>query len=110
MEDRYSVLIRLRNQLDADAFYCSFNGKKFRPSEVIYPIQMEYLDTEFCFYIREFQAEVCHIYFSQSVEYTESALIATTPPPGFTELPTCPICLGELCFLSIMLVFLVTFS
>lgn len=41
MEDRYSVLIRLGNQLDADAFYCSFNGKKFRPSEVIYPLQMD---------------------------------------------------------------------
>lgn len=74
MEDRYSVLIKLRNQLDADAFYCSFNGKRFRPSE----------------------AEVCHIYFTQSVEYFESAQIATTPPPGFTELPTCPICLERL--------------
>ena len=34
MEDRYSVLIRLMNQLTADGFYCSFNGKKFSPSEV----------------------------------------------------------------------------
>ncbi|KAH9761720.1 BRAP2 RING ZnF UBP domain-containing protein 1 [Citrus sinensis] len=30
-----------------------------------------------------------------SVEYTELAEIASTPPAGFTELPTCPICLGE---------------
>lgn len=29
------------------------------------------------------------------VEYTESADVAGTPPPGFTELPTCPVCLGQ---------------
>ncbi|KAE9464367.1 hypothetical protein C3L33_03709, partial [Rhododendron williamsianum] len=34
MEDRYSVLITLVNQLTSDGFYCSFNGKRFRPSEV----------------------------------------------------------------------------
>lgn len=34
MEDRYNVLIRLMNQLTADGFYCSFNGKKFSPGEV----------------------------------------------------------------------------
>lgn len=33
--------------------------------------------------------------FMLSVEYTELAEIASTPPAGFTELPTCPICLGE---------------
>ncbi|KAL3532308.1 hypothetical protein ACH5RR_005829 [Cinchona calisaya] len=74
MEDRYSVLIRLENQMAADGFYCSFNGKRFRPSE----------------------AEVCHLYFTQSVEYTEVGEIASDPPPGFTELPTCPICLERL--------------
>lgn len=34
MEDRYSVLIRFVNQLKADGFYCSFNGKRFSPAEV----------------------------------------------------------------------------
>lgn len=34
MEDRYSVLIKLENQLSADGFYCSYNGKRFKPSEV----------------------------------------------------------------------------
>jgi BRCA1-associated protein len=34
MEDRYSVLIRLVNQLTADGFYWNFNGKKFSPGEV----------------------------------------------------------------------------
>lgn len=43
----------------------------------------------------EFQAEVCHILFAISVDYTEYAEIASTPPSGYTELPTCPVCLGE---------------
>ncbi|GMY35823.1 BRAP2 RING ZnF UBP domain-containing protein 1 [Fagus crenata] len=74
MEDRYSVLIRLVNQSMANGFYCNFNGKKFSPGE----------------------AEVCHILFMMSVEYTESAEIAGTPPAGCTELPTCPVCLERL--------------
>ncbi|XP_048325992.1 BRAP2 RING ZnF UBP domain-containing protein 1 isoform X2 [Ziziphus jujuba] len=74
MEDRYNVLIRLMNQLTADGFYCSFNGKKFSPGE----------------------AEICHILFLLSVEYTESAELAGTPPDGCTELPTCTVCLERL--------------
>ncbi|WCJ30024.1 zinc finger (ubiquitin-hydrolase) domain-containing protein [Euphorbia peplus] len=74
MEDRYSVLIKLNNQLAADAFYDNFNGKRFSPAE----------------------AEVCHILHVLSVDYTEEAHIASTPPTGFTELPTCPICLERL--------------
>ncbi|KAL7166066.1 hypothetical protein ACSBR2_036855 [Camellia fascicularis] len=35
MEDRYSVLITLANQLTADGFYCNFNGKRFRSSECV---------------------------------------------------------------------------
>lgn len=34
MEDRYSVLIRLDNELTADGFYSNFNGKRFAPAEV----------------------------------------------------------------------------
>ncbi|KAK7857588.1 BRAP2 RING ZnF UBP domain-containing protein 1 [Quercus suber] len=74
MEDRYSVVIRLENQSMANGFYCNFNGKKFSPGE----------------------AEVCHILFVMSVEYTESEEIARTPPAGFTKLPTCPVCLERL--------------
>lgn len=36
------------------------------------------------------------MYFTQSVEYADLAEIACTPPPGFIELPTCPVCLGQL--------------
>nr|XP_017247957.1 PREDICTED: BRCA1-associated protein isoform X2 [Daucus carota subsp. sativus] len=74
MEDRYSVVIRLVDQLSSDGFYCCYNGKRFRQSE----------------------GEICHIYFMQAVEYTEFAEIASEPPPGFAELPTCPICLERL--------------
>ncbi|XVE98357.1 hypothetical protein REPUB_Repub03eG0099400 [Reevesia pubescens] len=74
MEDRYSVLIELVDQLAADLFYCGLNGKRFSPAE----------------------AELCHILFTHSVEYTELGEIASTTPVGFTELPTCPICLERL--------------
>ncbi|KAJ4839219.1 BRAP2 RING ZnF UBP domain-containing protein 1 [Turnera subulata] len=74
LEDRYSVLIQFINQSSADAFYSSCNGKRFSPPE----------------------AEVCHVLFVISVDYTESEEIASTPPEGFTELPTCPICLERL--------------
>ncbi|KAG8639308.1 BRAP2 RING ZnF UBP domain-containing protein 1 [Manihot esculenta] len=74
MEDRYSVLIKLNDQLTADGFYGNFNGKRFSPAE----------------------AEICHILFVLNVDYTEAAEIASTPPSGFTQLPTCPICLERL--------------
>ncbi|KAL4580396.1 hypothetical protein LXL04_016587 [Taraxacum kok-saghyz] len=64
MEDQYSVLI--------DGFCCSYNGKRFSPSET----------------------EVFHIYFSQLVEYTDSTEITSIPQLGYTEFLTCPVCLG----------------
>ncbi|KAG7570135.1 BRCA1-associated 2 [Arabidopsis thaliana x Arabidopsis arenosa] len=74
MEDRYSVLITLSDQSEADGFYNNLNGKKFAPSE----------------------AEVCHILYVISVEHTEFDEVAAEAPTGFTELPTCPICLERL--------------
>ncbi|KAJ0788600.1 putative transcription factor C2H2 family [Helianthus annuus] len=74
VEDRYSVLIKLANQAAADGFCISYHGKRFSPSE----------------------NEVCHIYFAQLVEYTDSADAASIPQPGYTELPTCPVCLERL--------------
>ncbi|XP_043719100.1 BRAP2 RING ZnF UBP domain-containing protein 1 isoform X2 [Telopea speciosissima] len=74
MEDRYSALIKLVDQQKAEKFYRSFNGRRFSSTE----------------------AEVCHVLYVTSVEYTESADIASTPPLGFTELPTCPVCLERL--------------
>ncbi|KAL7586883.1 hypothetical protein Lser_V15G37870 [Lactuca serriola] len=74
VEERYSVLIKLVNQAAADGFCCSYNGKRFGPSET----------------------EVCHVYFAQLVEYTDSSEITSIPQPGYTELPTCPVCLERL--------------
>ncbi|XP_010533139.1 PREDICTED: BRCA1-associated protein-like isoform X2 [Tarenaya hassleriana] len=74
MEDRYSVLITLPDQSTADGLYKNLNGRPFAPSE----------------------AEICHILYVLSVEYTESDELAGSPPAGFTELPTCPICLERL--------------
>ncbi|RWR75689.1 BRCA1-associated protein [Cinnamomum micranthum f. kanehirae] len=74
VDDRYSILIKLDNQKGADSFYRNFNGRRFSSSE----------------------AEICHILFIDSVEYTELSEIASTPPIGHTELPTCPVCLERL--------------
>ncbi|KAB2618602.1 BRCA1-associated protein-like [Pyrus ussuriensis x Pyrus communis] len=74
MEDRYSVLIECKSQDAAGEFYSIFNGRKYSPGE----------------------AEVCHILFLDSVDYTESEEIAGTPEKEFTELPTCPVCLERL--------------
>ncbi|KAJ0231313.1 hypothetical protein HA466_0299780 [Hirschfeldia incana] len=74
MEDRYSVLITLLDQAGADAFHKNLNGRKYAPSE----------------------AEVCHILYVLTVEHTEFDELAASSPVGFTELPTCPICLERL--------------
>ncbi|XP_047321710.1 BRAP2 RING ZnF UBP domain-containing protein 1 [Impatiens glandulifera] len=74
MEDRYSVLLQFLDQTSADIFYTELNGKRFSPSE----------------------AELCHLYFSQCEEFTENDKEAGTPPEGFVELPTCPVCLERL--------------
>ncbi|KAF6158228.1 hypothetical protein GIB67_015022 [Kingdonia uniflora] len=74
MEDRYSVLIRFVDLKKAQSFYRNYNGKRFSSTEV----------------------EVCHTLFTVSVEFTEFTEIAITPPLGFTELPTCPVCLERL--------------
>lgn len=105
MEDRYSVLIKLNNQLAADGFYGNFNGKRFSPAEVCFiclqqfihiqlPTMLKLTVEDYFFSLMIVQAEVCHILYVLSVDYTEEADIASTPPTGFTELPTCPICLG----------------
>ncbi|KAL6008137.1 hypothetical protein ACLOJK_033643 [Asimina triloba] len=85
MDDRYSMLIQLADQKNADNFYPSLSGRRFPSTE----------------------AEVCHILFTASVEYTDSAEIAATPPNGSTELPTCPVCIGQfLCLAPLTLDFL----
>lgn len=74
MDDLYSVVVRFDEQDSADRFYCDLNGWRLS-------------DTE---------PEVCNILFLDFVEFTEYTEIASTPPIGFTELPTCPACLEKL--------------
>ncbi|KAL0919954.1 hypothetical protein M5K25_009045 [Dendrobium thyrsiflorum] len=79
MEDRYSVLVNFDDQKRADAFYLNLNGWRFSSVEVV----------------NEYTGEICHILFLASLEFTESAEIACSPPLGSTELPTCPVCIGS---------------
>ncbi|CAA7407565.1 unnamed protein product [Spirodela intermedia] len=74
VEEWYSMIIMFDDQKAADSFYSDLNGWRF-PSE---------------------EAEVCHILFISSVEFTESTDLAASPPVGFTELPACPVCLERL--------------
>lgn len=73
-EDRYSVLITLYDQRSADIFYSKINGWTFPPAD----------------------EDVCHLMFVSSVEFTDAPQIASIPPKGSTELPTCPVCLERL--------------
>lgn len=43
VEDRYSVLIKTVDQGKAEAFYLSFNGKQFSPSEVWVPLRTNFI-------------------------------------------------------------------
>ncbi|KAL6844476.1 hypothetical protein ACP4OV_026149 [Aristida adscensionis] len=75
VEDRYSVLVEFEDQKSADGFYLDLNGWRFSSSE----------------------GEVCHVLFIVAVQYTPSIEIASTPPIGSTELPTCPVCIERVC-------------
>lgn len=46
---------------------------------------------------------MCHVLFIAAVQYTPSSEIATTPPVGSTELPICPVCIGDLKLFLFML-------
>ncbi|KAI5082038.1 hypothetical protein GOP47_0001781 [Adiantum capillus-veneris] len=72
--DRYSALMKLESQSTADDFFKHYNGKPFS----------------------SFEEEVCHVLFTADVHYTASAVEASSPPVGLTELPTCPVCLERL--------------
>lgn len=61
---------------------------------------ISFLDPHFLPDEFKLQGEVCHILFLDSVEYTQSIEIADSPPAGTTELPTCPVCLGKISYLS----------
>ncbi|XP_048227613.1 BRAP2 RING ZnF UBP domain-containing protein 1 isoform X2 [Ricinus communis] len=88
-------VVAVPNYLSADDFirFCESHTEKVH--EVLF-IRNDGMEDRYSVLIKlNNQAEVCHILFV-SLEYTEVAEIASTPPVGFTELPTCPICLERL--------------
>ncbi|CAI9099419.1 OLC1v1036238C2 [Oldenlandia corymbosa var. corymbosa] len=74
VDDSYSVLIRFDGQTSADHFYMYFNGKHFSSLEV----------------------DICRVLFTIDVQFTGSIEHAQTSPVGFTEQPSCPVCLERL--------------
>ncbi|KAL1554127.1 BRAP2 RING ZnF UBP domain-containing protein 2 [Salvia divinorum] len=74
LEDRYSVLIRLDDQKNADYFYKQYNGKCFSSLE----------------------EETCRMFFTVDIQFTGSIEHSQPSSASFTELPTCPVCLERL--------------
>ncbi|GAQ79754.1 Zn-finger protein [Klebsormidium nitens] len=72
--NQYMVLLKFDSQEHADDFYLSYNGKQFSSLEPIF----------------------CHVFFTSDVQYTDSDEVASTPPAGLVELPTCPVCLERM--------------
>ncbi|GFQ04583.1 brca1-associated protein [Phtheirospermum japonicum] len=74
LEDRYSILIRLDDQISADSFYRHFNGKRFSSLE----------------------EETCRMFFTKDIHYTESIEHSHSSSASSTEQPSCPVCLERL--------------
>ncbi|KAF5290128.1 hypothetical protein FQA39_LY14909 [Lamprigera yunnana] len=69
--NQYMVLLIFRKHLAAKEFYETFNGVSFNSLE---------------------PETVCRIVWVSRVEWAHNGL----PPPGHTELPTCPVCLERM--------------
>ena len=72
--NQYMVLIKFSNQRSADEFYNAYNGIPFNSIE----------------------PEVCHLVFVAQIETIKESDDSCLPVPGFTELPTCPVCLERM--------------
>ncbi|XP_022108834.1 BRCA1-associated protein-like isoform X2 [Acanthaster planci] len=72
--NQYMVLIKFKQQKDADEFYSEFNGKPFNSIE----------------------SSICYLVYVSRVECMKASEGATLPVPGLTELPTCHICLERM--------------
>lgn len=70
----YKVLLKFHTQRSADEFYSSFNGTAYNSIE----------------------PEVCHLAYVAKVEVIEESKTCHLPISGFTELPTCPVCLERM--------------
>ncbi|XP_077995910.1 BRCA1-associated protein-like [Glandiceps talaboti] len=71
--NQYMVLIKFKEQKQADEFYKTYNGQPFNSIE----------------------PELCHCVYVAGVETVKESE-ACLPIPGLTELPTCPVCLERM--------------
>ena len=72
--NQYMALLKFKSQSDADLFYSYNNNKLFNSIE----------------------DNVCHLVFVERIEAMNSSKGASLPIPGFSELPTCYICLERM--------------
>jgi BRCA1-associated protein len=72
--NQYMTLFKFKNQKDADFFYSANNNKMFNSIE----------------------ENVCHLVYVEKTEAINSSKGASMPIPGFSELPTCYICLERM--------------
>ncbi|KAH3744148.1 BRCA1-associated protein [Pelomyxa schiedti] len=73
--NKYMVLLKFDDQQSTDDFYFAYNGRRFSSLEL----------------------ETCHVLYVAKVEFiSPSTAQPLFPPPGLTELPTCPVCLERM--------------
>ncbi|OTF77804.1 BRCA1-associated protein-like protein [Euroglyphus maynei] len=73
--NQYMVLLKFHSQRSADEFYNTFNGSTYNSIE----------------------PEVCHLAFVAMIEVLDDSKTSSQLPiTGFTELPTCPVCLERM--------------
>lgn len=72
--NQYMVLIKFRTQEAADSFYSGFNGVRYNSLD----------------------PEVCRLVFVARVDVLNEADSAKCAVQGYTELPTCPVCLERM--------------
>ncbi|XP_037076806.1 BRCA1-associated protein-like, partial [Pollicipes pollicipes] len=72
--NQYMALIKFRHQAAADEFYRNFNGVRYNSME----------------------PETCRLVYVSRVDLVNESDEARLPIPGFTELPTCPVCLERM--------------
>ncbi|KAI7693068.1 hypothetical protein SSS_02121 [Sarcoptes scabiei] len=74
LEILIQVLLKFHNQRSADEFYSAFNGTSYNSIE----------------------PDICQLAFVAMIEVLNDSKTNSLPISGFTELPTCPVCLERM--------------
>lgn len=72
--NQYMVLVKFKNQKQADEYYKTYNNTTFNSIET----------------------DICHLVYVGQVEMLKESENACLPVPGMTELPNCPVCLERM--------------